>query len=136
MKNLLPNASFELDFGQAKHEWVKYNPGEGAGDNWTGRLVMNAPLGSVDSFDFYHQKTPEFGWREISSVRSAISILTYMREGRVMTLQIRNNTLRGSEITATVTPEKPTATFAAPRREPVRAQPSGAPPMPGAMPKR
>ena len=35
MKNLLPNASFELDFGQAKHEWVKYNPGEGAGDNWT-----------------------------------------------------------------------------------------------------
>ncbi len=35
MKNLLPNASFELDFGQARHEWVKYNPGEGAGDNWT-----------------------------------------------------------------------------------------------------
>ncbi|HCN08543.1 MAG TPA: hypothetical protein DIT01_11475 [Lentisphaeria bacterium] len=33
--NLLPNASFELDFGQAKHEWVKYNPGEGGPDNWT-----------------------------------------------------------------------------------------------------
>ncbi|MDP7398574.1 MAG: sialidase family protein [Lentisphaeria bacterium] len=35
LKNLLPNASFELDFGQAKHDWVKYNPGEGAADNWT-----------------------------------------------------------------------------------------------------
>ena len=33
--NLLPNASFELDFGQAKHDWVKYSPGEGAADNWT-----------------------------------------------------------------------------------------------------
>ena len=35
LKNLLPNASFELDFGQAKHGWIKYNPGEGASDNWT-----------------------------------------------------------------------------------------------------
>jgi len=34
-KNLLPNASFELDFGQAKHGWIRYNPGEGASDNWT-----------------------------------------------------------------------------------------------------
>jgi len=33
--NLLPNASFELDFGQAKHGWTRYNPGEGAADNWT-----------------------------------------------------------------------------------------------------
>ena len=35
LKNLLPNASFELDFGQPKHDWVKYNPGEGASDNWS-----------------------------------------------------------------------------------------------------
>ena len=34
-KNLLPNASFELDFGQPKHDWGKYNPGEGASDNWS-----------------------------------------------------------------------------------------------------
>ncbi len=34
-KNLLPNASFELDLGQEKHEWTKYNPGQGAPDNWT-----------------------------------------------------------------------------------------------------
>jgi len=34
-RNLLPNASFELPLGQEKHDWVKYNPGEGAPDNWT-----------------------------------------------------------------------------------------------------
>ena len=34
-KNLLPNASFELAFGQAKHGWVKYNPGYGSATNWT-----------------------------------------------------------------------------------------------------
>ena len=34
-RNLLPNASFELPFGQEKHAWTRYNPGEGAPDNWT-----------------------------------------------------------------------------------------------------
>ena len=45
LKNLLPNASFELDFGQAKHDWIKYNPGEGAADNWTDMFTpLTAPL--------------------------------------------------------------------------------------------
>ena len=34
-KNLLPNASFELTLGQAKHDWVKNNPGYGSATNWT-----------------------------------------------------------------------------------------------------
>ena len=34
-RNLLPNASFELPLGQEKHEWIRYNPGQGAPDNWT-----------------------------------------------------------------------------------------------------
>ena len=37
-KNLLPNASFELPFGQEKHAWIKNNPGQGAPDNWTDML--------------------------------------------------------------------------------------------------
>ena len=49
MKNLLPNASFEIDFGQAKHDWVKYNPGEGAADNWTDMFTpLTAPLAKND----------------------------------------------------------------------------------------
>ena len=34
-KNLLPNASFELDFGHPKHDWVHMNPGQGLSTNWT-----------------------------------------------------------------------------------------------------
>lgn len=108
----------------------------GTGDTWTGRLVMNAPSGSVETFDFYQQKTPQFGWREISSVRAAISILTYMRAGRVMTLQIRDNTLRGSRITAIVTPQKSDASLAAPGRSPVLSAPALAPPPPRGAPYR
>ena len=38
-KNLLPNASFELPFGPEKHAWTRYNPGQGAPDNWTDMLT-------------------------------------------------------------------------------------------------
>jgi len=34
-KNLLPNASFELALGQAKHKWTKRDPGYGSATNWT-----------------------------------------------------------------------------------------------------
>ena len=34
-KNLLPNASFELALGQAKHDWNQYSPGYGSATNWT-----------------------------------------------------------------------------------------------------
>ncbi|MDP6173499.1 MAG: hypothetical protein QGF09_04960, partial [Rhodospirillales bacterium] len=95
----------------------------GAGDSWTGRLVMNAPQGSVAAFDFYHRGTPEFGWREIASVRSSISVLTYMHRGRVLTLQIRDNTIRGSEIRATVTPEKDNSFSPPGARAPVQSAP-------------
>jgi len=38
-KNLLPNASFELDFGHPKHDWVRLNPGQGLSTNWTDMLT-------------------------------------------------------------------------------------------------
>ena len=34
-KNLLSNASFELALEQAKHDWIKNNPGCGSASNWT-----------------------------------------------------------------------------------------------------
>ena len=33
--NLLPNASFELAFGQANHKWTSRDPGFGSATNWT-----------------------------------------------------------------------------------------------------
>mgnify|MGYP005639860817 CR=1 FL=1 len=39
------NASFELDFGQAKHGWIRYNPGESTSESWTDFLnPMPLPL--------------------------------------------------------------------------------------------
>lgn len=64
LKNLLPNASFELDFGQAKHDWVKYDPGEGAADNWTDMFnPLTMPLAA-------RQQVPE-AWPVIEAAADA-----------------------------------------------------------------
>jgi hypothetical protein len=55
-------------------------------------------------FDFFKQRTGEFGWREITSVRSATSVLTYSREQRIMTIQILTRPLLGTRIDITMSP--------------------------------
>jgi len=82
----------------------------GAGENWIGRLVLNGSSGAFDMFDFFKQKMPEFGWREITSVRSATSVLTYSRQSRIATIQIRGKSLGGSVSTITVSPRRQGAT--------------------------
>ena len=59
-------------------------------------------------FDFFKQKLPEFGWREITSVRAATSVLTFSRRNRIATIQIVGRTLRGAESTITVSPQEAT----------------------------
>lgn len=76
----------------------------GTGDTWFGRMVINTSHGTGDMFTFYRESLPGFGWKEITSVRAAVSVLTYVREDRVATIQIQARTLRGSEITITVSP--------------------------------
>lgn len=76
----------------------------GGNDTWIGRLVINASGNPNDIFDFFKQKLAGYGWQEITSVRSAVSVLTYTRQDRVATIQIQSRTLRGSEVTITVSP--------------------------------
>lgn len=76
----------------------------GARDDWIGRLSMDASGNSSESYDFFLREMPKFGWQEITSVRSEVSVLTYSRSGRVATIQIRNRTLGGSVIDITVSP--------------------------------
>ncbi len=76
----------------------------GGDDTWIGRLVINASGDPNDIFDFFKQKLGGYGWQEITSVRSAVSVLTYTRQERVATIQIQGRTLRGSEVTITVSP--------------------------------
>ena len=47
---------------------------------------------------------PKFGWQEITTVRSEVSVLTYSRNSRVATIQIRNRTLGGAVVDITVSP--------------------------------
>ena len=76
----------------------------GGDDTWIGRLVINASGDPNTMFDFFKQKLGGYGWQEITSVRAAVSVLTYTREERVATIQIQGRTLRGSEVTITVSP--------------------------------
>lgn len=76
----------------------------GARDNWIGRLSMDTSGSSSQSYDFFIREMPKFGWQEITSVRSEVSVLTYSRSDRVATIQIRNKTLGGSSIDITVSP--------------------------------
>ena len=76
----------------------------GADDAWFGRLVISSSHSVNDMFDFYKQKLPEFGWQEITSIRAAISVLTFARQDRVATIQVQGATLLGSEVSITVSP--------------------------------
>ena len=76
----------------------------GAGDSWFGRLVITSSHSTNDMFDFYKQKLPEFGWQEITSIRAAISVLTFARQDRIVTIQVQSATLLGSGVSITVSP--------------------------------
>ena len=76
----------------------------GSGDSWFGRLTINTSYSANEIFDFYQKHLPSYGWKEVTSLRSATSVLTYTRQERVATIQIQGHTIRGSEVTVTVSP--------------------------------
>ncbi|MEO5372837.1 MAG: hypothetical protein H7840_01015 [Alphaproteobacteria bacterium] len=77
----------------------------GSRDAWVGRLMLAARYGSSEIFDFYHAEMPRFGWEEITSVRSAVSVLTYRRGNRIATIQIQATPLGNSEVDFVVSPQ-------------------------------
>lgn len=76
----------------------------GASEAWIGRILLTASFDPGAMFEFYRQQMPQFGWQEITSLRSAVSVLTYSRDNRVATIQIQKRTITGSEVTITVSP--------------------------------
>ncbi|MDA8637577.1 hypothetical protein N9L49_03045 [Rhodospirillales bacterium] len=73
-------------------------------EDWFGQLVLEASGNTFQMFDFYRNGLPKFGWAEITSVRAAVSVLTYEREQRILQMQIESGSLTGSVITITVSP--------------------------------
>jgi predicted small secreted protein len=76
----------------------------GAGKDWFGRLVIGVSHSANDMFDYFKRELPRFGWEEVTSVRSAVSVLTYARQERVATIQIEGSKFRGSHAVITVSP--------------------------------
>jgi len=71
---------------------------------WFGQLALTSFNGANAVFDFYRANLTGYGWQEITSVRAPTSILTYTREDRVLAIAIQSATIRGSDVTITVSP--------------------------------
>lgn len=77
----------------------------GGGEDWFGRITLSVSHSADKMFDFYKSELPAFNWQEITSVRSATSVLTYQRGARIATIQIGGRTIQGAEILVTVSPK-------------------------------
>ena len=77
----------------------------GARNAWIGRLAIKISRSSSSIYDFYSREMDRFGWREITSVRSETSVLSYQQGNRVATIQIWNTTLGGAKIDIIVSPK-------------------------------
>jgi len=76
----------------------------GADSEWFGRLNLIVNLSGAEVFDFYIYEMPNFGWREITSIRSNVSLITYERGGRIANVRIDSSSTRGTEVWVTVSP--------------------------------
>ena len=79
-------------------------------EEWIGRLVMAGGMNQDRAYDFYFGEMPRFGWQPITTVRSETSVLTYVRGGRVATVQIQGRAITGARVWMTISPKgRPTA---------------------------
>jgi len=78
----------------------------GGNEGWYGQVVIGTSDAPNSIFDFYKKQLPQFGWEEVTSVRAPTSVLTYLRDNRVLAIQITASTLRGSDVTLTVSPRE------------------------------
>ena len=58
----------------------------GSESDWFGRLNLIVSMSGAEVFDFYRFEMPNFGWKEITSIRSDISLITYERAGRIASI--------------------------------------------------
>ena len=76
----------------------------GSNDAWFGRMVISTRHSPDQMFDFYQTQLPAFGWQEVTSVRAAVTVMTYARQNRVVTVQIQDSVGAGSQVMITVSP--------------------------------
>ena len=77
----------------------------GEKEAWIGRLVIDSRSPQASLFDFFKYRTGQFGWQEITSVRSATSVLSYSKDNRIMTIQIESLPILGTQVAITMSPK-------------------------------
>lgn len=81
----------------------------GSGDSWLGRMSLDVKLNSTQTFAFYQEQMPAYGWQEVTAVQGKSSILTYVRGERAATVEVAPGALGGSTVSVTVSPRKAAA---------------------------
>jgi hypothetical protein len=79
----------------------------GTDEKWTGRLTYSTTTPADDVFDFLHKEMPNFGWAEVSAMRSDPSIMSFSSAstGRLATITIsRGSTLTSAKVDMVVSP--------------------------------
>ena len=82
----------------------------GGSSAWIGRLVFAAPYTLNGMFDFYMSEMPKFGWKEVTVVRSKVSVLSFTNSDRVATIQLEPDMVNGTIVSFTVSPMSKTKT--------------------------
>ena len=77
----------------------------GGSSAWIGRLVFSTPYSLNSMFDFYMSEMPKFGWKDITVVRSKISVMSFTNKSRIATIQLEQDLVNGSIVSFTVSPK-------------------------------
>ena len=77
----------------------------GEGSNWSGQLYLRIPEDKIKVFNFYIRNLGEYGWKEQTTIRGAISVLNYLGPNkRVAIITIEKKGIKSSEVIISVSP--------------------------------
>ena len=71
---------------------------------WYGLLSLTSLSSPGLMFEFFDSKMESYRWQKIASVRAKTSILTFMKDNRVLTISVQERPLTGSEVSITSSP--------------------------------
>lgn len=78
----------------------------GNGDNWIGSLCFSVDFNAGRVFDFFAEEMPQKDWVEIAIVRSEISQMTYVKNGKAVQILIQMEGKNSSFVTITAVPNQ------------------------------
>ena len=71
---------------------------------WYGQLTFSVSSNVSSVFEFFDTKMETYRWQKITSVRAETSILTFIRQNRVLSISIKEKTLKGTKVTIVSSP--------------------------------